>query len=637
MNWQELITFIFVFIAISLLGFFAVRWRPGNLNRLQEWGLAGRRFGAVITWFLVGGDLYTAYSFLSVPALVFAQGAIGFFAVPYTILTYPVMYLIAPRFWNIARHRGYVTSADFVQERFDSKILALAVAITGILATMPYMALQVYGIQICLSLMGIPVELSLLIAFAILAAYTYTSGIRGTTLVSIAKDVCIWITILIALIVLTTKLGGMAHIFASIPQKKALLLPTQYSAYSTLALGSALALPLYPHAFTAFLSANSSKVVKKTVAPLYAYSFLLGMIALLGIMAGAAHIIPSPVYKTNIALPGLLTLLFPSWLTGFAFAAIAIGALVPAGVMSIAAANLFTRNIYRAYLNPNCTEKEETSVARITSLVVKIGGLAFILFLPTPFSINFQLLSTIWILQTLPAIYLGLYTNWFHRWGVLVGWFCGMVVGTTCIVALNFQSSVYPLALFGAKFPLNAALIGLVVNLLVAVTLTLVLRQLGVVTGEDNTIPQDYEARPVLASMLAVTAATVAPDTATITPVFNTPLLASTGMPTPLQVSRPASPPSSRQNPQPPLPTRPATSRPGYTPSPSSIPPSQSFIPVAPATPPVVGAPTFPRRPQRVTMTPASNPNNGAKNQHNGNGTDSAANEPAGPPWAPKH
>src|SRR5579875_1256891 len=212
-----------------------------------------------------------------------------------------------------------------------------------------------------------------------------------------------------------------------------------------------------------------------------------------------------------------------------------------------------------------------------------------------------------------------------------------MVIGTFCIVALNFQSSVYPLALFGTKFPLNAALIGLIVNLLVAVVLTWVLRQFGVAAGEDNTIPQDYEARPVLASTLAVTAATAAPDAATVTPVFNTPLLASTGMPTPLQVSRPPSPPSSWQNPQPPLPTRPATSRPGYTLSPSSIPPSQSFIPVAPATPPVVGTPTFPRRPQRVTMTPASNPNNGAKNQHNGNGTDSAANEPAGPPWAPKH
>lgn len=599
-NWPELLTFIFVFIAISLLGFAAIRWRPGDLNRLQEWGLAGRRFGPIVSWFLIGGDLYTAYSFLSVPALIFAQGAIGFFAVPYTIITYPIMFLVIPRFWNIARHRGYVTSADFVQERFDSKFLALTVAVTGILATMPYMALQLYGIQVCLSLMGVPVEISLFIAFAILAAYTYTSGIRGTTLVSMAKDVCIWIVIIVAIITLTIRLGGMAHIFASIPQKKVLLLPTQLSAYSTLALGSALALPLYPHAFTAFLSVNSSKALKKTISPLFAYSFLLGLIALLGVMAGAAHIAPSAVYKTNIALPGLLTLMFPSWFVGFAFAAIAIGALVPAGVMSIAAANLFTRNIYRAYLNPNCTERDEASVARVTSLIIKMGGLAVILFLPTPFSINFQLLSTIWILQTLPAVYLGLYTRWFHRWGVLIGWFCGMAVGTACIVALGFQSSVYPFVFLSVKFPVNAAVAGLVVNLAVSAILTLILRQFNVAEGQDNTTVQDYEAQPALISLQTI--APVASIAASVAPAIGqtvVPSMVNMPAPTPIATSIPSQLPRTAQ------PGRPASTRPS-----------------GPSTPPVQNAPLMPpQRPQRVgTPYPPETNGYGSHSGTNDNG-----------------
>ncbi len=596
LNWPELLTFIFVFIAISLLGFAAIRWRPGDLNRLQEWGLAGRRFGPIVSWFLIGGDLYTAYSFLAVPALIFAQGATGFFAVPYTILTYPIMFLVVPRFWNIARHRGYVTSADFVQERFDSKFLALTVAITGILATMPYMALQLYGIQLCLSLMGVPVEFSLFLAFAILAAYTYTSGIRGTTLVSMAKDVCIWIVVIVAIITLTTRLGGMAHIFASIPQKKVILLPTQFSAYSTLALGSALALPLYPHAFTAFLSVNSSKALKKTISPLFAYSFLLALIALLGVMAGAAHVLPSATYKTNIALPGLLTLMFPSWFVGFAFAAISIGALVPAGVMSIAAANLFTRNIYRAYLNPNCSEREETNIAKVTSLIIKMGGLAFILFLPTPFSINFQLLSTIWILQTLPAVYLGLYTRWFHRWGILIGWFCGMLVGTACIVTLGFQSSVYPFVFLGMKFPVNAAVAGLVVNLAVSATLTLILHQFNVAEGQDSTIAQDYEAQPVLVPRQAV--APVTGITAAIAPMIHTPAHTPIAMSFPSQPSRTAQP------------ERLASTRPAKPATPSVQ--STSVVP--------------PRRPQHVsTAYPPDTNGNGNHNGTNDNGNISPA------------
>ncbi len=500
-HWQELLIFVFVFIVVSMIGFFAARWRAGNLNRLQEWGLAGKRFGAFISWFLIGGDIYTAYSFLAVPALVFAQGAIGFFAVPYLTLAYPLAFVFLPRFWVIARHRGYVTAADFVRERFDSKPLALATAITGILATLPYIALQIYGVQLCLAEMGVPVELALFIAFAILAAYTYVSGLRGSALIAIVKDVCIWLVVLIMFFSLVSRFGGMHAIFSAMPQQKMVLSSTQYSSYITLILGSSLALFLYPHSLTAILSANSRKVVARSTSFLLAYVVLIGLVAMLGVVAVAAGIHASPVYKTNIALPALLTTLFPQQFTGFAFAAISIGALVPAGVMSIGASNLFTRNIYREYIDPNCTERQEARVAKTASLVVKVGALAFILFFPTTFAINLQLLSNIWILQTLPSVFLGLYTNWFHRTALLIGWFCGMVAGTLSIVALNFQGDVYPFTFFGFHFPMYGAIAGLLVNLSVTIVLTIVFRYIGISSGEDRTVTDDYKARPVIAKL----------------------------------------------------------------------------------------------------------------------------------------
>src|SRR2546421_6997940 len=144
MNIAALVVFSIVFVSVTALGFFAARWRSGDLSRLQEWGLAGRRFGTTTSWFLLGGDIYTAYSFVAVPALIFSKGALGFFAVPYLALAFPIMYPFLTRFWTIARHRGYLTPADFVRERFDSSALALLVAVTGILATMPYLALQMY-------------------------------------------------------------------------------------------------------------------------------------------------------------------------------------------------------------------------------------------------------------------------------------------------------------------------------------------------------------------------------------------------------------------------------------------------------------------------------------------------------------
>src|SRR5271163_424088 len=140
-------TFVFVlfFIGVTILGFIAAHWRRGDLAHLEEWGLGGRRFGTIVTWFLLGGDLYTAYTFVAVPALVFGAGALGFFAMPYTVITYPFVFVVMPRMWSVAHKHGYITAADFVRGRFDSGALALAVAATGILATMPYIALQLVG------------------------------------------------------------------------------------------------------------------------------------------------------------------------------------------------------------------------------------------------------------------------------------------------------------------------------------------------------------------------------------------------------------------------------------------------------------------------------------------------------------
>src|SRR3954468_5675440 len=208
-QWGELWVFVALFALVTVIGFLAPRWRRGDtLAHLDEWGLGGRRFGTVVTWFLLGGDLYTAYTFVAVPALVFGKGAIGLFAIPYTILVYPLVLVLMPRLWQVARNRGYVTASDYVRDRFDSRFLALLVAITGIVATMPYIALQMYGIEGVIGQMGIPVEVSLVIAFAVLALFTYVSGLRAPALIAVVKDLLIWITVIVAVIYIPYKLGG---------------------------------------------------------------------------------------------------------------------------------------------------------------------------------------------------------------------------------------------------------------------------------------------------------------------------------------------------------------------------------------------------------------------------------------------
>jgi SSS family solute:Na+ symporter len=509
-NWTALIVFVLFFGGITILGFWSSRWRRGNLDLLSEWGLAGGRFGTLVTWFLLGGDLYTAYTFIAVPALAFGAGAIAFFAVPYTVLIYPFVFVVFPRLWSVSRKHGYITAADFVGGRFGSRTLALAIAVTGIVATMPYIALQLVGIEVVIAAMGIHAsgfvgELPLIIAFVILAAFTYTSGLRAPATIAIVKDIMIYITVIAAVVIIPIQLGGFANIFAAVPPGKLILAPPgansfgAYGGFATLAFGSALALFLYPHAVTGVLSASSRHAIRRNSALLPAYSFVLALIALLGFMAIAAGVGKAPEfaalfkqYGANFAVPALILHSFPSWFAGFAFAAIGIGALVPAAIMSIAAANLFTRNIYRPFIRPDCTPRQESQMAKYVSLVVKFGALLFIIALPQQYAIQLQLLGGVWIVQTLPAVILGLYTRWLEPKALLLGWAAGIATGTWMAAALQFKGSIYPLTIAGFTMPGYAAFYSVIVNLAVAIVLTVVFRAIGAAANEDETAVADY-------------------------------------------------------------------------------------------------------------------------------------------------
>ncbi len=509
-DWTALIVFVALFGLITLLGFAAAHWRKGDLDLLHEWGLGGRRFGTLITWFLVGGDLYTAYTFVAVPALAFGAGAVAFFAVPYTIVIYPILFLAFPRLWRVCHKHNYITAADFVRGRFGNRWLALAVTITGIVATMPYIALQLVGLQVVIGGLGVSGtgwlgDVPLIVAFVILAAFTYSSGLRAPASIAVVKDILIYITAFAAVIVVPIKLGGFAKIFAAVPSENVLLAVPgphttgAYGAYATLALGSALALFLYPHSITGILSASSGHAIRRNAALLPGYSLMLGLLALLGFFAVAAGVAAMPQYAAgfkefgkNFAVPALLLHTFPSWFVGIAFAAIGIGALVPAAIMSIAAANLYTRNIHREFINPNPTDREEAQMAKWVSLIVKFGALVFIIFLPTSYAIQLQLLGGVWIIQTLPAVLLGVYTRWFNDWALVFGWAAGIVAGTVMSAMANFAPT-FPLAVAGWTFPGYTAFYTLIINLALAIVLTPLFNAMRAAPA-DATVPADYRA-----------------------------------------------------------------------------------------------------------------------------------------------
>jgi solute:Na+ symporter, SSS family len=354
-------------------------------------------------------------------------------------------------------------------------------------------------------------------AFAVLASYTFKSGLRAPALISVVKDVLMLWTVLAALLIVATISGGWGGVFrdagehfaATASPADGLLLPASgHLGYVTLVVGSALGLFLYPHAQTGVLAAKNRSIIRRNMAALPVYTVMLGVMALMGFLAISLGARPLGGDR-NTTVPVLFDMVFPSWCAGLAFAAIGIGALIPAAIMSIAAANLFTRNIYREYLRPHASPAEETRVSKLASLTIKVCAALVVLLLNPRFSTDLQLIGGVLILQTLPAVALGLHTAWLHRWALVAGLASGLATGLlllyqtpqlgpdgTRVVRAHFGGASWPLSRFGLDSGQSVyiGVLALAVNLVVTLAGTAVLRGMAVPAGLDLTGPGDYTA-----------------------------------------------------------------------------------------------------------------------------------------------
>ncbi len=491
---------ILLVLAVTVLGFFAANWRrTGTLDHMHEWALGGRNFGTVISWFLIGGDLYTAYTFIAVPALAYGAGPMAFFAVPYTVVAYPFGILVLTRFWSVARNRGYVTAADFVRDRFGDRWLEMTIALTGVIAILPYIALQLVGMQVVFQQLGgffaaDNGKIALAIAFILLAAYTYTSGLRAPALIALIKDTLIYLTIIVAIFAVTRLFGGWEGIFhsaeaalAAKPKPATLLLaPSQFFVYGTLAFGSALALFIYPHSITSMLSAKSRAVVERNMSLLPIYSLLLGFLALLGYAGLAAGI---KATNATEVVPMLFARIFPDWFAGIGYSAIIIGALVPAAIMAIGGANLFASNIFQQFSATR--HPGQTGLAKLLTLGICVFALLFVIFIQPQFAIGFQFLGGAWILQTFPAFVIGLYTNWFNPKALLLGWIAGIAAGTYMAVQTSFTAA-FPLHFGGGTLVGYGPFYALLLNLIVSAIATPLFNAAANTRTVDATSAADY-------------------------------------------------------------------------------------------------------------------------------------------------
>ncbi|KOO42883.1 sodium:solute symporter family protein [Priestia koreensis] len=451
-----------IILVVIAIGFLAGRDKASR-SSVEEWSVGGRRFGGLLVWLLVGADLYTAYTFLGLTSTAYTGGSLAFFAIPYSVLAFAISYFFLPKLWNVANNFKLTTLADYARERFDSKLLSALIAIVGVLMLIPYICLQLNGIQDTLRAAGtgyINVQVVVIISFLLVALYTFFSGIKGPTYTAIIKDILVWVIMLFMVVSLPIiHFGSWGSMMDTLSTKAPQLLtiptdgPKGIPWFISAALVSSLALFMWAHAATGVFTAKNANTLRKNAIFLPLYNIVLILVIFLGFIAFL--VLPKGT-DPRFALLTLIQTSYGGVMQGLAFATIALASLIPCSIMAVGASNLFANNIYRDLINPSVQGKRLTMITRSMVFVVIGLALLFGLLFPTAL-VTLQLLGVSGMVQIFPAIVISLFWKKQTREATIIGLIVG--VATTFTV----YSTGHSLGIYEGFWGLSANVLALVI------------------------------------------------------------------------------------------------------------------------------------------------------------------------------
>jgi solute:Na+ symporter, SSS family len=428
-----------IVVAGSLIGLSA-RFR--HTMDLEQWTCAGRGFGLVLVWLLMAGEVYTAFTFLGASGWAYSRGGPVLFTLGYLPLAYVISFYILPPICEAGRKHHLQTQADFFQVRYGSKYGAAFVALVGVVCLIPYLQLQLTGLGLIVevaSFGGIRPTPSMIIAFALVAAFVFVSGVRGVAWVSVIKDLLLLsVAVFIGFAVPHIYFGSIGGMFRTLMHAKPghLLMPGAtknlgHTWYISNVLLTAFGFYMWPHIFAATFTARSGKILRRNavIMPLYAITlplmFFVGLSALL-ILPGLTN--------GDLSLLTIVRRTFPAWFLGIVGGAGALTAMVAAAIQLLAGATLYTKNLFRPLLAPGMTEQQVTKVAKIMVLVLTAGAL--VLAISSSVSlVSLFLMGVSGVAQLFPGVVLGLFSRRVTTAGVFAGMFTGITLTVLLMLA----------------------------------------------------------------------------------------------------------------------------------------------------------------------------------------------------------
>ncbi len=370
---------VFGAIAFALLGVRHIKMDPAQFI------VGGRSFGTVFLWVLLAGEIYTTFTFLGIAGLSYSQGAPAYYVMAYGACAYVIAYFLTPAVWRVAKEHNLLTGADFFETRYNSRALGVGIAILMFIMVVPYVALQLSGLQILLRIAGYGAynaTATVCIAFMVLALFVFTAGLRGTAWASIVKDVLVLSAVAFAGIAIPGRFFGspaamLDRVFQLHPQM--LRLPPGGAFHGTAwyvstVLLSAIGFFMGPHSWSAVYSARSGDTLRRNAIFLPFYQALMSLMIFAGLSAALIY----PGLKGTAVDQSFLIVVaryYPPWVLGIVAGAGALAALVPASALLLAGASVITKNVAGDAFGIATSDASRTLLTRILVIVVALLAL----------------------------------------------------------------------------------------------------------------------------------------------------------------------------------------------------------------------------------------------------------------------
>lgn len=435
----------------------------------QQFIVGGRSFGTILLWVLLAGEIYTSFTFLGASGWAYGFGAPAYYILAYGSCAYVVGYFLLPPIWRIAKERSLLTGADFFQDRYASPALGVFVAVTQFITLIPYVALQLSGLQLLLRIAGyghVDATFAVAAAFLLVAAFVFTAGLRGTAWASVIKDALVLGAVVFAGIFIPIRFFGspagmIDRVLSAHPQH--LLLTPGTGPHGTVWYVSTVVLTavgffMAPHGFSAIYSARSEETLRRNAMLLPFYQIVMLLVFFAGL--SALLIVPG-LTGTAVDQSFLLVVqrYYPPWVLGMVAAAGALAAMIPASAQLLGAASIFSKNVLGT-LGIATGDAARTLATRVLVIVVALLALGFWLAEQRTL-VELILIYYNGVVQFLPGVVAALTLPRASAWSVAAG----IVAGFTLVIALTLSAT----PLWG----INPGLVALAGNVVVTLAVTL--------------------------------------------------------------------------------------------------------------------------------------------------------------------